>query len=192
FLLSRSGADDLEPRAVRWRDQNQGHAPMAVSRTIVEHVLQQHVGVLCSDAARDQRFSTGQSIIRYGIREVICVPMKGRHETIGVLYLDTLVAHPGAVPRKSGLAKFNEDNLALSIAVAHQSALAVEETRYHQALVQAERLAAVGQTIAALSHHIKNILQGLHTGGNIVTEGLRDGDLAYVRQGWKIVEKNQA
>ena len=43
-------------------------------------------------------------------------------------------------------------------------------------MVQAERLAAVGQTIAALSHHIKNILQGLHSGGEILKMGLKDKD----------------
>jgi signal transduction histidine kinase len=89
------------------------------------------------------------------------------------------------------IGKFNADHLALAIALAHQAALAVEETRYYQALVQAERLAAVGQTIAALSHHIKNILQGLRSGGEILNMGLKDQDLALVQQGWKIVEKNQ-
>jgi signal transduction histidine kinase len=69
--------------------------------------------------------------------------------------------------------------------------LAVEETRYHQALVQAERLAAVGQTIAALSHHIKNILQGLQIGGKVLKMGIDDGDQKALRQGWTIVEKNQ-
>jgi len=55
--------------------------------------------------------------------------------------------------------RFNEDLLRLMVAIARQSALAVEDNRYQQALVKAERLAAVGQTIAILSHHIKNILQ---------------------------------
>ncbi|MGH9677910.1 MAG: sensor histidine kinase, partial [Candidatus Acidiferrum sp.] len=87
--------------------------------------------------------------------------------------------------------KFTADHLTLAITIAHQAALAVEETRYHQALVQAERLAAVGQTIAGLSHHIKNILQGLRTGGDIVNQGLCDNDPAFIGQGWKIVEKNQ-
>ncbi len=59
-------------------------------------------------------------------------------------------------------------------------------------MLQAERLAAVGQTIAGLSHHIKNILQGLRTGGDIVTQGLADGDLEYVGRGWKTVERNRA
>jgi signal transduction histidine kinase len=68
--------------------------------------------------------------------------------------------------------------------------MAVEETRYHHALVNAERLAAVGQTIAALSHHIKNILQGLKSGGDILKMGLSSMDQLLLQQGWKLTEKN--
>ena len=57
------------------------------------------------------------------------------------------------------------------IAIAHQAALAVEDTRYYSAMVQAERLAAVGQTIATLSHHIKNILQGIRGGSYLIKRG---------------------
>ena len=99
IMLYTPDVDDFEPKAGRWRDPGDGTPTMAVSRTIVEHVLKERVGVLCSDAARDERFNTGQSIIRYGIREVICVPMRGRHETLGVLYLDTQVSHPAAAHR---------------------------------------------------------------------------------------------
>ena len=38
-------------------------------------------------------------------------------------------------------------------------------------MVQAERLAAVGQTIASLSHHIKNILQGVRGGSYLIEDG---------------------
>jgi signal transduction histidine kinase len=58
-------------------------------------------------------------------------------------------------------------------------------------MVQAERLAAIGQTIAALSHHIKNILQGLRSGGEILDMGLAEKDEALLGKGWKIVQKNQ-
>ena len=77
------------------------------------------------------------------------------------------------------------------IAIAHQAALAVEDTRYHQAMVQAERLAAVGQTIATLSHHIKNILQGIRGGSYLIEMGLSAHDEAVVRKGWGMVERNQ-
>jgi signal transduction histidine kinase len=158
----------------------------------MDYVLREKEGVLVFDAAHDKRFSTGHSIVRFGIHEVICVPMKGRHETLGVLYLDTLTATRGLMGQSNVARVFTEDHLALAIAIGHQAALAVEETRYHHAMVQAERLAAIGQTIAALSHHIKNILQGLRSGSEILKMGLTAKDENLLEKGWKIVEKNQA
>src|SRR5262249_6685768 len=157
---------------------------MAVSRTIMDYVLAEKQGVLVSDATRDDRFSTGQSIVRFGIREVICVPMKGRHETLGVLYLDTRRPARDTLEDEEPAGKFPEDHLTLAIAIGHQAALAIEDTRYHQALLRSERLAAIGQTIAALSHHIKNILQGLRSGSEILKMGLGEKDETLLGQGW--------
>jgi signal transduction histidine kinase len=181
----------LEPKALRWRHSHPLDEKMTISRTIMDHVLKHRQGIIVSDAARDERFNSGQSIVRFGIREAICVPMKGRHETLGVLYLDTAIAPRDAVDGPLIPSRFTEDHLKLAIAIAHQAALAVEDTRYHQAMVQAERLAAIGQAIAALSHHIKNILQGLKSGSEVLKLGLQDKDEAMLQQGWKIVEKNQ-
>jgi signal transduction histidine kinase len=191
IMLRNSETGKFEPQAARWRAGAE-QEKIAVSRTIMEYVLREKQGVLVSDATQDERFNAGQSIVRFGIREVICVPMKGRHETLGVLYLDTRsTARDLATQAATGEGKFTEDHLALAIAIGHQAALAVEETRYHHALVQAERLAAIGQTIAALSHHIKNILQGLRSGGDILKMGLADKNEAFLQQGWKMIEKNQ-
>ncbi len=188
-MLRDPETGQLEPKAIRLRDPASNER-MTISRTVMDHVLTEKQGVLVNDALNDERFNTGQSIVRFGIREVICVPMKGRHETLGVLYLDTRSpGREGKQLRTTG--KFTEDHLALAIAIAHQAALAIEETHYHQAMVQAERLAAIGQTIAALSHHIKNILQGLRSGSDILRMGLNDKDETLLQQGWKIVEKNQ-
>lgn len=188
ILLKNADTGALEPKAVRWRKPT-GERDLAISRTITDYVLGQRTGILVSDAARDERFVAGQSILRTGIREAICVPMRARHETLGVLYLDTL----SPAPRVGGKAepKFAEDHLLLAIALAHQGALAVEDTRHYRSLLQAEQLAAVGQTIAALSHHIKNILQGLRSGSDILNAGINDKDDELLRQGWRIVEKNQ-
>jgi signal transduction histidine kinase len=190
-MLKNPDTGQFEPKAVRWRDGVNRQEKMAISRTIMDYVLREKQGVLVSDAARDERFNTGQSIVRFGIREVICVPMKGRHETLGVLYLDTQTTARDVVETGKAEGKFTEDHLKLAGAIGHQAALAVEETRYHQAMVQAERLAAIGQTIAALSHHIKNILQGIRSGSEIVEMGLAQKDGTLLQKGWKIVEKNQ-
>jgi signal transduction histidine kinase len=108
-----------------------------------------------------------------------------------VLFLDTQSTLKQAVSRGLDASKFTEDHLHLASAIAHQAAIAVEESRYHEALVYAERLAAVGQTIATLSHHIKNILQGLRSGSYLVNMGLDGHQLPLVEQGWKVVQKNQ-
>src|SRR4029079_9071113 len=77
------------------------------------------------------------------------------------------------------------------VAIGRQSAVAVEDNRYRQALVKAERLAAVGQTIAILSHHIKNILQGVRGGSYLIDMGLKEHNEEFIGKGWHIVEKNQ-
>jgi signal transduction histidine kinase/pSer/pThr/pTyr-binding forkhead associated (FHA) protein len=191
IMVRNQGSNVFEPKAIRWREGVNSEEKITVSRTIMEHVLREKQGVLVSDASQDARFNTGQSIVRFGIREVICVPMRGRHETLGVLYLDTYSNAREVVESNRPSGKFTEDHLSLAIAIAHQAALAIEETRYHHAMVQAERLAAIGQTIAALSHHIKNILQGLKSGSEILKMGLAGMDDQMLHQGWKIVEKNQ-
>lgn len=191
IMLRHPVNGQFEPKALRWREEVGSEEKITLSRTIMEHVLREKQGVLVSDAATDARFNTGQSIVRFGIREAICVPMKGRHETLGVIYLDTRSTAKELMARNDPTGKFTEDHLALAIAIGHQAALAVEETRYHQAMVQAERLAAIGHTIASLSHSIKNILQGLRSGGEILKMGIGTKDDELIQRGWKIFEKSQ-
>ena len=162
---------------------------MAISRTILDYVLDRGEGVLTSDARDDDRFSTGHSVVRTGVREAICVPMQGRYGTVGILYVDTTTPLADAI--EAGKSPFSDDHLKLMVAIGHQAALAVEDTTYYSAMVQSERLAAVGQTIATLSHHIKNILQGIRGGSYLVEMGLENEDLAVVRKGWAIVSRNQ-
>src|SRR5262249_42587533 len=135
-----------------------------------------------------------QSIVDYQIREAICVPIQGRHTTLGVLYAD-LQAGPafGLSPagKVATRTQFTQDQLMLMVAIGHQAGLAIENTQFYNDKIQAERLAAVGQTIATLSHHIKNILQGIRSGSYLIDLGLKEKDDSIVRRGWTIVEKNQ-
>ena len=172
------------------RDRRVGETTaMAISRTILDYVLDRGEGVITSDAQDDDRFSGGNSVVRTGVREAICVPMQGRYGTVGVIYVDTTVPLGDAI--EHGQRQFTDEHLKLLIAIGHQAALAVEDTTYYSAMVQSERLAAVGQTIATLSHHIKNILQGIRGGSYLVDMGLENEDLGVVRKGWDIVNRNQ-
>jgi signal transduction histidine kinase/pSer/pThr/pTyr-binding forkhead associated (FHA) protein len=189
-MLMNEETKQLEPRVHHHRPGIATDEKLVISKTILDYVTQHGEGVLTSDAREDDRWTPAVSILKMGVREAICVPMQGRYGMVGVIYIDTSLSPQKIV--QSGVAeKFDEEHLKLMIAIAHQAALAVEDTRYHQAMVQAERLAAVGQTIATLSHHIKNILQGIRGGSYLIEMGLSAHDEAVVRKGWGMVERNQ-
>jgi signal transduction histidine kinase len=107
---------------------------------------------------------------------------------VGAIYIDTSTAY-GQRIRDPKTPIFNDEHLKMLISIGHQAALAIEDTTYYQSMLQAERLAAMGQTIATLSHHIKNILQGLRGGKYMVAEGIRRENLDAIHSGWKICEK---
>jgi signal transduction histidine kinase len=57
-------------------------------------------------------------------------------------------------------------------------------------LLEAERLAAVGQTVADLAHAIKNITGGLKGGVFVVEKGFELDNRQYLTQGWEMVKSN--
>lgn len=190
ILLMDPETQTLQPQAVSLRKSLDDKGGMPVSRSIVDYVLKVNQGVRTTDAQHDQRFDPAKSILQAGIREAMCVPLQGRHALDGVIYVDTTTPAEQLLVRTQAN-RFREDQLRLLVAIGHQAALAVENHRYQQAFVKAERLAAMGQTIATLSHHIKNILQGVRGGSYLIDLGLKDHNEEMVRKGWQIVEKNQ-
>jgi len=207
IMLKDIETGTLVPKVRRHRRGVRSDEKITISKTILDYVVEHHEGVLTSDARDDKRWDPAQSIVKLGVREAICVPMQGRYNVVGVIYIDTSITPQRMLMNEGKADQFTEEHLRLMIAIAHQAALAVEDTSYYQAMVQAERLAAVGQTIASLSHHIKNILQGVRGGSYLIELGLGDhegvaglGDaddeksakaVDTIRKGWKIVERNQ-
>ncbi|HYQ60456.1 MAG TPA: response regulator, partial [Desulfatiglandales bacterium] len=57
-------------------------------------------------------------------------------------------------------------------------------------LVEAERLAAVGQTVAGLAHAIKNITAGLTGGMYVLEKGIDLENRTYLSQGWQMIKGN--
>ncbi|MHB8969996.1 MAG: ATP-binding protein [Pirellulaceae bacterium] len=187
MLLDRE-TEQLVPTVRRDRKAAAGDK-MEISRTILDYVMQHNEGVLTSDASEDDRWDSAASILRLGVREAICVPMQGRYGVVGVIYIDTYIPPGRFIQRPAN--RFSAEHLRLMVAIGHQAALAIEDTSYYSAMVQAERLAAIGQTIATLSHHIKNILQGIRGGSYLIEEGLKSSEFEIVSKGWAIVDRNQ-
>ncbi|MEM6689045.1 MAG: ATP-binding protein [Planctomycetota bacterium] len=174
--------------------------PIAISQTILQYVIDNKQSVRTSNASDDNRFAEAVSVVQGGICEALCVPLQGRYGVVGAMYVDTSIslkeqsdqlAKAEASGSSNIQSRFNDEHLRLITAIGHQAALAIEDTTYYSALVQNERLAAMGETIATISHHIKNILQGISGGGYLIEAGVDKEDLAAVSRGWQIVRRNQ-
>jgi two-component system NtrC family sensor kinase len=177
------------------------------SRTVINHVLTHGEGVLSGNAMSDQRFSKSKSVHNLGIRSTLCVPIRARKlddkpgaspapgagtgaganvgnsansDIIGVIYIDSSVKNYTYAP----------DQLRLLTAIGLQAGLAIQNAKLYQGALAAERLAAVGETVAALSHSIKNILQALRGGADVVEMGLRRTDVNQASKGWRVVDRN--
>ena len=190
-LLTDPQSGEIRPQVTSYRVASASGTRMPISRTIIDYVLKSGQGVRTSDAQHDSRFDPTDSIFQAGIREAMCVPMQGRNQLMGVIYVDISTTADFLQLAQGKAHGFREDQLRLLIAIGRQTALAVENHRYQHAFVKAERLAAMGQTIATLSHHIKNILQGVRGGSYLIDMGLNDHNEELVRKGWHVVEKNQ-
>jgi two-component system NtrC family sensor kinase len=64
--------------------------------------------------------------------------------------------------------------------------------RLEQQLIQSERLAATGQSVASMAHAIKNIVSGLKGGMFVVNKGFELANQEYLHNGWDMVQRNIA
>jgi signal transduction histidine kinase len=106
---------------------------MQVSRTVIQNVIRTQKGVVTTNAQEDARFSGQESVMMYGLRSILCVPLLARGASIGVVYADNKI--------KTGV--FIEDDLELLAAFATQAAVAIENARLYTRtdMALAERVA---------------------------------------------------
>ncbi|MBY0313421.1 MAG: FHA domain-containing protein [Phycisphaerales bacterium] len=155
-------------------------ARIHISRTILNHALKQGEGVLSSNAMSDPRFAKGDSVQQFAIRSALCSPIEFGDRRFGAIYVDSSIANY----------TFTQEQLALLNAIARHTGLALANAEAYAKKLQTERLAAMGETVAVLSHSIKNILQGLRGGADVVEMGLKKEDLKISRGGWTILKRN--
>jgi len=67
-----------------------------------------------------------------------------------------------------------------------------EIKRLEKELLHSERLAAIGQTVAGLTHGIKNVLHGFKGGSYLVDIGIDKSDPEKLTNGWDMVKRNIA
>lgn len=184
LLMYDEGSQELSPHVIRHRTRERGRKPkIFTSRKIVDHVLDTKNGVLCANAMTDGRFTDDNkhdSIHRLGLRSIICVPIIAREQIHGVFHLDCSMSHH----------TYTQEQLRLAVAIGRLVGMAIENMRLLESRVKTERLAAAGETVAYLSHYIRNILQGMQGGADVVELSIKRKSIETIESGWTLVRRN--
>jgi adenylate cyclase len=85
--------------------------------------------VLMADRDQDSEFGMRESIIRNQIRSAMCVPLRIENRVLGSVYIDTT----------KSVATFSEEDLELFLSLASQSAMAIDNVRLHNQIIEEER-----------------------------------------------------
>ena len=115
--------------------------------------------------------------------------------TDGALSLIVPFGTPGGargafVLQRTDLSVPSEREVAAAARAAEVATLALAARGHREAHSSQERLALIGETVASLSHSIKNILQGLRFGADAVDLALHRGELTKAQEGWPVLQRN--
>ena len=142
FLMLRDAEGEMVTRVARnWEQESINPGEFAISRTIIQRVIDSGVPVLTTNAQEDPRFGGQQSIVAYNLRSILCVPLKAKTEIIGVIYADNRI--------RSGI--FREAERDLLTVFANQAAIAIENARL---------FASVRRTLAEVTE-LKNLMDNI-------------------------------
>jgi len=136
IMLAKAENAELDLIASRKRETDPGDSTdVAFSETIARRVLEKEESVITSNAPEDKRFARKQSILGGQIKSAMCVPIRGRDEKLGVIYVD----HRGA----SG--HFSDEGLQLLTMVANSTGIAIENIRLYEENLKMNVLKAVNE-----------------------------------------------
>jgi len=120
FLMLRDAEGEMSIHTARnWEQESIDSSEFAISRTIVERVINDGQPVLTTNAQEDPRFGGQESIVAYNLRSILCVPLKVKSVLIGVIYADNRI--------RSGI--FSDTERDLLKIFSNQAAIAIENAR---------------------------------------------------------------
>ena len=142
FLMLRDKQGEMGTRVARnWEQESINPNEFAISRTIIQRVIESGAPVLTTNAQEDPRFGGQDSIVAYNLRSILCVPLKAKTDLIGVIYADNRI--------RTGI--FKEAERDLLTVFANQAAIAIENARL---------FASVRRTLAEVTE-LKNLMDNV-------------------------------
>lgn len=149
FLMLRNEQGEMITRIARnWEMESINSSEKNVSRTIVQRVIDSGESIVTTNAQEDQRFVGQESIVAFNLRSILCVPLKVKHELIGVIYADNRI--------RAGI--FAESERDLLEAFANQAAVAIDNARLFSSLKQTL------EEVTALKNLMDNVFASIASG----------------------------
>jgi adenylate cyclase len=106
------------PAILRYRRAPKTATPqMALSRAIIQQVMESKGPLLVMDAKEDARFSGSQSMAISGMQSAMCAPLASRDRLFGLLYVDNL----------SKRGTFLQEDLEVFAVIAAQAGLVIDQ-----------------------------------------------------------------
>ena len=125
FLMLRNERNEFVTRIARnWEQESLDQSESAISRTVINRVVSEGQPVLTTNAQEDPRFGGQESIIIYNLRSILCVPLRVKGESTGVIYADNRI-HAGI---------FTETERDLLVTFANHAAVALENARLFESV----------------------------------------------------------
>ncbi len=150
------------------------------SQAVVDRVQLTQRPLLALDAGKDSRFRDEESVRELGIRSLMAVPLQMADSLFGVVVLD----------HREQASVWDEEDIRLLTAVGKQLSLAIINANVAADQIQQARLISMGETVATISHAVKNIMQGLRGGAGALELSISRGDLELASEAWPILARN--
>ncbi|MFH0794308.1 MAG: GAF domain-containing sensor histidine kinase [bacterium] len=139
--------------------------------------------IVVDDCAKDDRhYKKADETSEFTTRNLIATAMVRQGRLIGVLEVLN--------KRKEAGGKFTEQDVKVLEFFSDQAAIAIENAQLVQANIASERLAAVGQAVAGISHYVKNILAGIKGSSSLVEYALAQGNINMVEEIWPVLQRS--
>ena len=167
----------------KWRDQGQTDGnTIPVSQTVFDWVLTEKVTLVSQNLIADQRFKDSESIRIHSLRSILCVPITGKNNVIGLLYAQA----------NQLLDSFTKEDALFASAVANEMALNIDNMRLQKKMLSNERMAAIGLTASNLAHNIKNLLAVNQGAAELMDIHIKEKNYPQILKNWQWVQSSLA
>ena len=171
--------DAFTIRSIQLRDPQQAEGnPIPVSQTVFEWVLKEKVTLVSQNLGADQRFQDSESIRIHDLRAIVCVPIVGKKDVLGLLYAQS----------NNLLSPFTQDDAKFVSAVAREMALNIDNIHLQRNMLSNARMAAIGLTVSNLAHNIKNLLAVNQVAIQLMDSHIKEKDYTHIEKKWRWIK----